>query len=413
MYFSKYLSNFNYDPFVITVSEKSASYKNLDEVFNDHIKDVKTYKTVTSELVKLYSFLSTGNSKTGIPNGQVGKNKKKNLFDKIAAFIRANFFIPDARIGWNYHALKKARKVIKKENINLIITTGPPHSTHLIGLKLKKEFQLKWVADFRDPWSEVYYNHIFKRLSWAVKKDSLLELKVLKNADRVLTVGMKLKKLLAAKINTNRNKFHHIYNGYDAEIMENLKVDKHDHFELTFVGVLTSNQPYVCVIEALKFFFKNRKPNNVKFCFAGNIQPDILADFKKELPFIEINDNGFVSHQDSLQLMKNSQLLINFLADMKESEILISGKQMEYIATGNPILCIGNQKGESAIILKEIKNSRVFDKTQINQIAEFINYIYDYWVRNKPFLNETNSQSIKSKSRYETSIELVHFLNKV
>jgi hypothetical protein len=111
--------------------------------------------------------------------------------------------------------------------------------------------------------------------------------------------------------------------------------------------------------------------------------------------------------------MKNSQLLINFLADMKESEILISGKQMEYIATGNPILCIGNQKGESAIILKEIKNSRVFDKTQINQIAEFINYIYDYWVRNKPFLNETNSQSIKSKSRYETSRELVHFLNKV
>ncbi len=273
MYFSKYLSDFNYDPFVITVSEKSASYKNIDAKFNDHVKDVKTYKTATFELLKLYSFLSTGNSKTGIPNGQIGKNKKKKPLDKISAFIRGNFFIPDARIGWNKHALKKARQVIKEENIDLIITTGPPHSTHLIGLKLKKEFPVKWVADFRDPWSEIYYNHIFKRLPWAVKKDRSLELKVLKNADKVLTVGMKLKELLAAKISGENDKFHHIYNGYDAILMQNLEVEKHDHFELIADDgvILRFNDPrrFGCVLDS---------DNYLEHKLLKNLGPEPLTD---------------------------------------------------------------------------------------------------------------------------------------
>jgi len=412
MYFSMYLANFGYTPIVLTVSEKKASFKNLDSSFAEKTKEIETYKTSTFEPLKLYSLLTTGNVKKGIPQGNV-KSNKKSIFKKVFAFIRGNFFIPDARVGWNSYALKKARKIIESENIELIITTGPPHSTHLIGLQLKKEYPIKWLADFRDPWSEIYYNKDMMRTNWAIKKDRSLEKKVLERADRILTVGFKLKELLQKKIKTRQDKFHHIYNGYDSFLLEQVREETHTHFEITFIGLLTQNQPYTCFIEAIKRFLIKTPDANIQLCLAGNVQDEILNTIKQELSSVKIDYKGYIPHQESLRLMKRSQLLINILADMKDSEILISGKQMEYIATGKPILCIGNTKGESAIILNDIFNARVFEKEQIEKVSQFISFVYEKWDTKEPYLNEVENESIKNKSRFETSRQLAQYLNKI
>ena len=410
MYFCRYLSDFGYHPIVLTVSENNASYKNIDKSFVEKVKDIETHKTKTFEPLKLYSFLTTGSSKKGIPQGNV-ETKKTEILKTIFTFIRGNFFIPDARVGWNSHALKKARKIIEQERPEMIITTGPPQSTHLIGLQLKKEYSIKWVADFRDPWTELYYNKDMMRTNWAKKKDELLEKEVLESADRVLTVGFKLKELLQKKVPSNQDKFHHIYNGYDSFLFKEIQVETHDHFEITFIGLLTKKQPYMAIIESVKKFLGIIPNANIQLCLCGNIENEILEAFKRELLTVKIDIQGYVDHKTALKFMKRSQLLLNPLPVMEGSDILITGKQMEYIATGNPILCIGNTKSESAIILKNVVNGRFFEKEQIDEISEFLLYVYQKWERNEPYLNDVDSESITSKSRFETSRQLAQFLN--
>lgn len=409
MYFCKYLTSFGYHPIVLSVKAESASYKNLDTSLLKMVESIETHKTKTFEFLKAYSLITTGNKTHGIPQGDIHK-ERKGFFNKASIFIRGNFFIPDARLGWNRYAIKEARKIISDNNIETVITTGPPHSTHLMGLKLKKEFRVNWVADFRDPWTEVFYNKDFNRKNWASKKDAALEKKVLDSADRVLTVGFKLKELLQKKM-SNRDKIDFIYNGYDSFAMEEIQADEHDSFDVTFIGMLTANQPYKSFILAMKGFLHDAKALNVRLVFAGNIAEDILDEFKRELPSIDIEIHGYISHKEALKLMKQSQLLLNFLAEMKESEILISGKQMEYIATGNPILCFGNTKGEAAIILNDVQNACIFEKEQINESAQFINTIYGKWKHNESIFNTPDDINIKSKSRYETTRQLAQLLN--
>tara|TARA_B110000483_G_scaffold210658_1_gene257863 strand:- start:498 stop:1796 length:1299 start_codon:yes stop_codon:yes gene_type:complete len=410
MYFTKYLSEFNYKPFILTVSEKYASYKTLDKSFVEKVKDVEVYKTRTLEPLRLYSFLNTGSLTKGIPQGTINKSKR-GFFFKLSSIIRGNFFIPDARIGWNFFALKKARKIIVMNGIDMVITTGPPHSTHLIGLQLKKEYSIKWISDFRDPWTDIYYNEEFNRSKWSIKKDSILEKKVLESADIVLTVGSKLKQLLQNKISTQLNKFHHIYNGYDSFLMKKIEKEIHSFFEITFIGLLTENQPFLSFIESFKIFLTKSPNPNIQICLAGDIHPEILKSFE-ELP-VTVNYKGYVSHEDALRLMKRSELLLNILAEMKNSDILISGKQMEYIATGNPILCIGNTKGESAFLIKDISNARIFEKDQINNISEFISKVYSLWESNESFLNDVENDFVIKKSRFETSLQLSQLLNSI
>ena len=155
MYFAKHLKQQGWIPFVITVDEKYASYRVLDKSLLTQVDDIHVTKTKTIELLRWYSLFFTGSKKRGIPQGEV---KKNGFLSRFAAFIRGNFFIPDARKGWNTYAEKGSIKLIKKENINIIITTGPPHSTHLIGSRLKSSLGIKWFADFRDPWTNVFYN---------------------------------------------------------------------------------------------------------------------------------------------------------------------------------------------------------------------------------------------------------------
>jgi hypothetical protein len=412
MYFAKYLGDFGYEPIVITVNTNQASYKNIDAGLLKQVENIRTVRTKTFELLKFYSVITTGNTKKGIPQGNV---KNKGFFSKFSAFVRGNFFVPDARIGWNRYAYKAALAHIEKEDIKLVITTGPPQSTHLIGLKLKQTLGVKWLADFRDPWTGLYYNKDMQRMSWANHKDARLEKNVLKNAYRILTVGFKLKELLQNNLGASPDKFHHIYNGFDSEVMDNLrkKIMRSSEFEITFIGLLTDNQPYIAIIEALKIFMAKVDPANIKLCLAGNIQTEILESFKNSLPHLKIEIHGYIKHEKAMELMLKSDLLINVLADMANSEILISGKQMEYVATGNPILCIGNKNGESALILENIKNAYVLQKDEIMGIADAIEATYLAWKNGEGIQNNVTDEIIRQKSRYETTRQLGAYLDTI
>lgn len=403
MYFSKYLSEFGIEPTIITVDEKYASYPNKDFSFNDFVKNIKVYKTKTLEPLRFYSFLKSGKTDKVVPQGNVG-GKKKGLIDKIATYIRANFFMPDARVGWNKYAYTKAKELIQNEKFDFVITTGPPHSTHLVGKKLKKEFKINWMADFRDPWTEVYYNNLFKRTKKNEVKDRAMELSVLTDADLVLTVGPSMKKLLSNKIPHHESKFHYIYNGYDADKFKRLTKKENLVFTIRYVGTLSENYPYKEFINAVNQI--NIEKQQIQIELIGNIESSVLTYFKQNTSFQLLNIPS-VPHSKAIQYMKDADLLLLLLPFMENSQIMLTGKLFEYLATENPILCIGDKKADAAHIIDQLGNSEAFECNETIKIKQFIeNQI------NKKINNVHSTINTLKFSRFETAKELSELILK-
>lgn len=404
MFFSKYLPLFEIEPYVITVNENRASYKFTDNTLLDQIKGIKTFKTNTIEPLKFYSKIVGGDGNNNIPLGFSGEDKP-SIFQKVSRFVRGNFFIPDARIGWNYFAYKKAERVIKDNNIKIVITTGPPHSTHLIGLKLKNNLQIKWIADFRDPWTEIYYNDLLYKTKFSKKKDVQLEERVLETADSILTIGPSMKELLQKKLGINKDKFFYVYNGYDEESFKLIKKGKlKDKFTICHIGIVSESQPITSLLKALsKAYDKNEKICQfLKLQFVGKISPEIISEIKETIPKIELEIIDYLPHKEALQYMVNADLLFNSLAEMKHSKLLISGKLMEYLATGNPIICLGDPYGDASELLKEFEYGKIFDRADIEGIYEFVITIFNKWKINTNF----NSKGNLKYTRYETTKQL-------
>ena len=368
MYFAKHLKSLGWEPIVVTVDEEKASYGVLDESLNQEVDGIRVIKTSTREPLQLYSRLTTGSKKKGIPQGEV---KRKSVFGKLSAFIRGNFFIPDARIGWVPFALKAARKIVAKEQITTIITTGPPHSSHLIGLQLQKEFKVNWFADFRDPWSDVFYNKDLYRRSRAVSKDLKLELQVLQAAQGIITtVGGRLHESLIEK--APAQKFYVLPNGFDSELMNRVTVEKNHHYlHVVYTGLLTHNQPYKGVFKILNDLSATQP---IKLSLAGNIAPDIINEIKISFPKIDAIFHGYLSHKEAVGLMKSANLLINFIFIGAQTQ-MISGKILEYIATEIPILSIGNPDSESAKFLEQGTAAVMLDQSNLKEMRLFIDTV--------------------------------------
>jgi glycosyltransferase involved in cell wall biosynthesis len=370
LYFAKYLPEFGIVPTVVTVDASKGSYAVVDESLCHEVSHISAYRTDTRELIKWYSLLKSGNTKKNIPQGNVG-GKKPGLIDRIAAYIRGNYFIPDARIGWNKYALKQASKLIAQEHFDFIITTGPPHSTHLIGLELKKRFGIKWLADFRDPWSEVFYNDVFKRNQRSIKKDAQLEKAVLEEADLVLTVGPSMRQLLQSKLPGNESKVHFIFSGFDAEKLNKAQQFEQDRFSIAYVGTMGTGYPYETVKQALVHL--NERSVQMDFILAGKIDPIVLKNLKEaENDHLRIIHKGHITHDEALGLMKGSNVLLLCLPFNTLSAIFVSGKLLEYIASGTPIAAIVDSESDAAVLIRDHQAGQVFAQNEAVELSNFI-----------------------------------------
>ncbi|MGB0375716.1 MAG: hypothetical protein ACPGC5_00820 [Flavobacteriaceae bacterium] len=363
LYFAKYLKQKGWEPYVITVNPSHASYPVRDDTLVAEVSDIQLIQTPTREPLKWYARLS--GSETSIPQGEV---PRKSLFQKISAFIRGNFFVPDARKGWVPYAVAAVKKLLSEQKISYLITTGPPHSTHLAGLQLKREFDLEWWADFRDPWTDLFYNKSFYRQPFAIRKDLDLECQVLQQADGILTtVGGALHTQLQTKAPQQR--FEAIPNGYDAELMHQTPAaPKPKEFHLVYTGLLTHNQAYNAVVNALKSF---QTKNPIRWTFAGQIPQRILTEIQTELPEIQIDPRGYVSHSEAIALMKSADLLLNFSFQGAHQQ-MISGKLLEYLATSVPILSIGEPTSAAGVFLNQGSAAQMLAENDSAGISKFI-----------------------------------------
>ena len=367
MYFAKYLNILGWQPYILTVDENSASYSVLDRSLLSEVNDIPTIRTKTREPLKCYSRLNSGSSYIGIPQGSV---TTKTVFGKLTAFIRGNFFIPDARKGWRSFALNAAQKLIKDFGIDKVVTTGPPHSSHWVGAELQHKFGLKWFVDLRDPWVTVFYNKQLYRTYWAVENDKKQERKIILKADAVITTLAGEFHRYLKNIAPNQN-FQIIPNGYDTELMNTVTGQTYNEFHLVFTGLLTKNQEYRGLLSVLEDL---QDEHSISISFAGQIQSEILTKFKVKLKKTRIVDHGYISHYKAIELMKSADLLLNFIFSGAQNE-MISGKTLEYIATKKPILSIGNPNSEAGKFIMQGTAAKMIEAFSTFEIKQFIKHI--------------------------------------
>ena len=372
MYFSKYLSQFNFKPIILSVNPSYASYPSIDKSLENQVHNIELHKTFSLEALKFYRYFY---SDRRIPQSVI---PKKTFFDKILAFIRLNLFIPDARIGWNPFAIRKALKIIRDQNIKYVITTGPPHSTHLIGLKIKKITGVKWLADFRDPWQEIFYLKDYFRFNFIKNLDLRLEKKVLRSSDGIITtVGDQYHTILKNKTLV-KQKFFSIYNGYDKQEFDKIESTRPDYFNIVFTGVLSENNNYNIFLKAIQRLDSLKKHHKIKFILAGHIDNHIIDFFSK---FIDTQSVGYLPHNQAIKLMKSSHLLVNFNYQGTHAPDMISGKLLEYLATGSPILNISHVNSESESLISLSENSATFSENDLDRIVNYISKSYTTWLK--------------------------------
>jgi glycosyltransferase involved in cell wall biosynthesis len=405
--FSNLLAEKGIKLFILTVEEESANYPAIDYSLESRVSPlVKVYKTKTSEIFWLYKkFIGKGKA----PSAGFANESKPGLLQNLARFIRGNFFIPDPRKSWNKYALQKAREIIGSENINIIITAGPPHSTHLIGLELQKEFGLKWIADFHDAWTDVWYYDKLMHTALAAAIDKSLEKKVLEKADKVLTVGKLLKSTLEAKSSKiNNSKIEVISMGYDEKEFIMASTPPGDAFVITYTGTIDDSYEPTVFFRALNSIKNKHADITYKLRFVGILAEGVL----KQVKGLGLQDNleeiGYVPHERSIEFLLNSTVLLLVSPKVKSEEIIIPGKIYEYLASGKPIINIGSLKCDSGRIITECEAGANFDRSMEDQLTHYLDGLSLQWKENH---NLDLKNSNKNYTKYSRSYEAGTLLN--
>jgi len=359
---SKYLPDFGIEPIILTVDPEKGTYPQTDPSLEKEVRDdIKVYKTDSFEPLKLYGKIA-GSQR--VPYGGFS-NKKSNSI--LARFLRGNLFIPDARKGWNSFAFKKAVEVIKEHSIDTIITTGPPHSTHLIGLKLKKELGLKWVVDLRDPWTDIYYNKEMARTSWAKNKDLSYEKAVLSRADICITASEGFAELFNEKVD---REYFVITNGFDDGFEKTADLSEpNEKLVISYTGTIAESYEPEVFFEVLKSL---NSPFELRI--AGGVSERVRSTIREFGLEESVTYLGYLPHKAALHEMKGADILLLITPKVENAKGIIPGKLFEYLSTGNPILAITDDpEGDVARILDENRAGQAFSRKEFKGILNFLN----------------------------------------
>ena len=397
--FVKYLQDFEIEPIIYTVD--NPNYAIVDKSLeNDIPENITVLRKSIWEPNSIFSFFKKGNAKTSA--GFLNPNP--SFFGKILQYIRANYFIPDARKFWIKPSVKFLEEYLSKNPVDVIITTGPPHSLHLIGLQLKKKLGLKWISDFRDPWTEIDYFHQLPLTKKAIIKHQELEKKVIKTSDAVIVVGKTMKE----NFNHFSNKIKVITNGFDSGVnsfKEEISLDK--KFSITHIGLMNSDRnPRILWEVLLELIQENAEfKNDIEIKLIGKIADNVENSLVK-LPKKWINKIGYVSHQKVKKYQQESQVLLLAVNKVPSAKAIITGKIFEYLQAKRPILAIGPEDGDLAEILSETNSGVIVDFEDKKRLKREVLKLYLEFKNGDLKVNSKNIEQYHRK-------ELTKILSKV
>lgn len=396
--FAKYLPEYGWQPVILTVDPEYASYPQRDESLASEIHpDCLIYTTKSFEFYNLYKFIS---GKKEVPYGGFANESKEGMLQKVSKFLRGNFLLPDPRKGWNKYALRKAIEIIKLHQIDVVVTSSPPHSTQLIGLKLKQKMNICWIADLRDPWTDIYYYHQFRHTAWALKADRKMEREVVEKADNLITVSEDVKRLFAEKSKLAiAAKTLVIPNGFDEEDFRISEVPTETRKVITYTGTISEAYDVASLLGALKQLPHSFR-KNLLIRFVGKIPKSIVGQFQET--GVEVELVGYVDHQKSVEYLLRSSLLLLVIPKVQNNRGILTGKFFEYLASRKPILAIGPVGGDLDRIIGETGCGQLFDYANTQGILQFLR-------KNQEATN--NSLVVDQYSRRQLTGRIAQLLN--
>ena len=411
--FSKYLPEFGWQPLILTV--KKGEYPAIDETLAEDIPEsCKVYKTNSIEPNFLYKKFTGMKPDKKIPVAVLA-DKNLNWKKRLANWIRLNLFIPDAKIGWIPFAVREGKRIIEREKPDIIFSSSPPPTVHLIAKKLAKWSSIKWVADFRDPWTEIHYYDNQIRAKISQKLDSKYESEVLKSASVITTISqLYIDEDFARTVSSK--KCINIPNGYDESDFSNFTSKNTDNkkFVIMHLGAVGQERNPTNLFKAIRILTNKNEitRNTFSLVFIGNVDNSVTASIEefKINEFVEIIP--YLPHKEALKYTQQASVMLLLITQSERSRRILPGKTFEYMRTGKPILALGPEDGEVSRIITETNTGIVINYNNFEKIYDSILGFYNSGKRTKLDKYTINNKVI-SYSRKNLTKKLVASFEKI
>lgn len=381
--FVKYFRDYGIEP--VVYAPENPSYPLIDEDFVSEIpQGIEIIKTPIREPYRLAKVFSKKKTKQ-FSSGIISK-KDSSLLEKSMLYIRGNFFIPDARIGWVKPSVNYLSTYLSKNPVDVLITTGPPHSMHLIGMELKKKTGVKWIADFRDPWTTIHYHSSLKLNKKSQQKHKGLEALVLNTADEIVVTSPSTKKEFEA---ITKKPISVITNGYDTD--EKIQVSVDSKFSISHIGSLLSGRNPKILWEVLEEISQSNPlfKSDLKLKFAGAVSEEVKESLAEKGLIENTEFLGYISHKEAIEQQHSSQILLLVEIDSEETRAILPGKLYEYMVANRPIIALGPEDSDIEEIIKNTETGKFFTYKEKLGLKEIILKYY----------KEFNEGSLKIQSR--------------
>jgi glycosyltransferase involved in cell wall biosynthesis len=394
--FTKYLRNFGWEP--VIYSPSNPDYPVLDPTLAADIPS--GIEQITLPIWEPYQFYKkfTGKQKTDrVHAGLLSNKKSSGWVEQLAVWIRGNLFIPDARKFWIKPSIRFLNNYLNDNKIDAIVSTGPPHSMHLIALGIKKKLNIAWLADFRDPWTDIDFYQDLKISAFADRKHKRLELQVITSCDAMVVVSADMKENYEKM---GGNNIHLITNGFDPADMTDQTVVQDTKFSISHVGSLPPNRNPKVLWEALAGLC-NELPtfrNDLEIKLAGNVDQSVLSDLEHFGLTNQLNLIDYVPHDQVGILLKQSAVLLLAINNSPNAKGILTGKFFEYLAAGRPIFAIGPADGDLAKILEVTGAGAISGYQDLEGIMDKISSLYEKFINNDLMVNPTGIEKYSRKS---------------
>lgn len=406
--FVKYLRKFGFEPVVYTPSNPENPVDDVS-LLKDVPDNLEVLKTPIWEPYDLYKRFVGRKPGEKINTGFLSENKKGGLAEKIAVWLRGNLFIPDARKFWIRPSVQFLNGYLEKNKVDAIISTGPPHSMHLIALELKKLHGLHWIADFRDPWTNIDFYKDLMLTPAADRKHHQLEKEVITTADIVLTIGETMKQEFEK---SGSSRVEVITNGYDEDDVFKgvLQMDK--KFSLAHIGTLVKTrnpqQLWIVLQELVKQDAAFAADLEIKL--VGKVDVTVLDEIRSHGLDDFVKKIDYLGHDEVIKVQQESAVLLLLLNNTPNAKGILTGKFFEYLAAQRPVICVGPAEGDAARIINQTRCGVTVD---FNEKEKLMTAVMDYYRKFKAGNLAVATEQISQYSRRELTSRLAGMMDKL
>ena len=352
-------------------------YENMDPSLEEQVPSGVT--VIRHPIVEPLAWLSRLSQKGNANTTLSAQSKHAGWAARLALWIRGNLFIPDARRLWIGPSVRFLRKYLREHSVDILFSTAPPHTTTVIANRLKQYTQVPWVADFRDPWTQVDYLQWFPLTRWAWQKHRRLEQQALQQANLILNVSEAWKEDLE-RIGARTVEV--IYSGYDPDDFAHLSRTAPEKFIITHAGLLGYDRLPQQLFAVLQKLLQEDAAlaDKLLLQLVGAVDEEVVRCAQSYGLGPYLTCPGVVSRQETLQLLIDSSVVLVLLNHAKNAKGRVPGKLFEGLASGNAILCLGPLDSDAATIVRRAGAGECIEYTEADRMEECLRRWYTLFI---------------------------------